>query len=168
MFHHALKATADFLTGAHLAVTAQKLQHSMQRSIDAVPVQDAWIEMDDLLGFLRPLIAHSTVEAMCGTYFVRRFPDFVENFYEFNGQVHKLLYGWPRFLLPRAWYARERCISILKEWRATAIERDFDGNGMMTARWRYFSAMSGMSDYGIACQDLGILWGYVAHSSLNN
>ena len=34
----------------------------------------------------------------------------------------------------------------------------------MTRRWSYISKMSGMSDYGIACQDLGILWGMFSNS----
>ena len=159
VFHHAFKATADYLTGPHMLITARNFQRAMQKRISMVPIQDRWTEMDDLLGFLRPLIAQSTVEAICGQTFVKRYPNFVENFYEFNGKVHAFLYGWPGFFMPKASRARERCISVLKDWRATTSEKDFDGNGMMTARWRYFSKMSGMSDYGVACQDLGILWG---------
>ncbi|KAL9596990.1 MAG: hypothetical protein Q9179_004425 [Wetmoreana sp. 5 TL-2023] len=164
VFHHAFKATANFLTGIHLNATAQNFQAALQRRIENVPVQQDWVEMDDLLGFLRPLIACSTVEAICGPTFLRRFPDFVENFYEFNGKVHKLLYGWPGFLMPRVWRARERCIAILQQWRATTSEQDFDGNGMMLRRWSFFSKMQGMSDYGVACQDLGILWGMFSNS----
>ena len=55
------------------------------------------MEKDDLLAFLRPLIAQSAVEAICGRTFVDMYPDFVKSFYEFNGKVHKLLYGWPGF-----------------------------------------------------------------------
>ncbi|KAL8722175.1 MAG: hypothetical protein Q9181_007544, partial [Wetmoreana brouardii] len=164
VFHNAFKATTDFLTSTHLNATAQNFQAALQRRIENIPVQQDWVEMDDLLGFLRPLIACSTVEAICGLTFLRRFPDFVEIFYGFNGKVHKILYAWPDFLMPRACRARERCIAIMQEWRATTSEQDFDRNGMMLRRWSYFSKMQGMSDYGVACHDLGILWGMLSNS----
>ncbi|KAL8692082.1 MAG: hypothetical protein Q9218_002811 [Villophora microphyllina] len=164
VFHQAFKATADLLTGSHLNLTSQNFQAAMMKGIDDVPVQQEWVEMNDLFGFLRPLIAHATVEAVCGKAFVERFPDFVENFYDFNSKATSFLYGWPAFLMPRANRGRERCIAIMREWRKTHDELNFHGNGMVLRRWSYFSKMQGMSEYGVACQDLGILWGMFSNS----
>ncbi|KAI4247292.1 MAG: hypothetical protein LQ352_006198, partial [Teloschistes flavicans] len=159
IFHHMFKATADTLTGANLNATASKFQVAMKRRIEELPIQHEWVEMDDLFGFLRPLIANATIEAVCGTAFINQYPDFAENFYGFNDKATSFLYGWPGFLMPRANRGRERCIAIMQEWRRTFDEQDFDGNPMMIHRWRYFSKMQGMSDYGVACQDVGIVWG---------
>ena len=115
--------------------------------------------MDDLQLFLRPLIAKSTVEAICGATFLRQHPDFVENFYEFNSKVFSFLQGWPKFMLPKAARARECCIEILRQFRKEHDEHNFDGNAMMLRRWSYFSKMQGLSEYAVACSDLVILWG---------
>ncbi|KAL9577889.1 MAG: hypothetical protein Q9212_006081, partial [Teloschistes hypoglaucus] len=159
IFHHMFKATVDTLTGVNLNVTASKFQLAMKRRIEEAPIQQEWVEMDDLFDFLRPLIANATVEAVCGTAFVEKYPDFVENFYAFNDKATTLLYGWPGFLMPRANRGRERCIAIMQEWRRTFDEQAFDGNPMMLHRWSYFSKVEGMSEYGVACQDVGIVWG---------
>ncbi|KAL8639944.1 MAG: hypothetical protein Q9228_003084 [Teloschistes exilis] len=159
IFHHMFKATADTLAGANLNTTASKFQIAMKRRIEEAPVQQEWLEMDDLFGFLRPLIANATVEAVCGTAFVEKYPDFVENFYAFNDKATSFLYGWPGFLMPRANRGRERCIAIMQEWRRTFDAQGFDGNPMMLHRWSYFSKIKGMSGYGVACQDVGIVWG---------
>lgn len=163
VFYLMHKATVDCLAGLHITIAAQKFQVALQRSIEAVPVQDKWVEMDDLFSFLRPLISHSTVEAMCGANFLHMFPDFLDNFWSFNSRMPKLLQGWPRWMMPKAWRARDQCVSTMKKWRKMSdnanFEENFDGNAMILRRWSYFSKMQGLSEDGIACSDLGILWG---------
>ena len=133
--------------------------HSRKERIVAVPVQDEWIKMDDLFSFLRPLISYSTIEAMCGASFLREFPDFADSFWNFNSKMPILLQGWPRWMMPKTWQARDRCISTMKQWRKTCDKENFDGNAMILRRWSYFSKMQGLSEDGVACSDLGILWG---------
>ena len=159
VFYLMHKATVDCLAGSHLTIAAQRFQVALERRIVAVPVQEEWMEMDDLFSFLLPLISYSTIEAMCGATFLQMFPEFVDNFWHFNTQMPKLLQGWPRWMMPKAWSARDRCISIMKKWRQICDTENFDGNAMMVRRWSYFSKMQGLSEHGVACSDLGILWG---------
>ena len=159
VFHLMHKATLDCLAGSHMMIAGERFQVALKRRIEAVPVQDRWVEMDDLFSFLKPLVSYSTIEAMCGPSFLRNFPEFGENFWHFNSSMPKLLQGWPRWTMPKAWQARDRCTSMMKEWRRISNEDNFDGNAMILRRWSYFSKMQGLSDDGIAKSDLGILWG---------
>ena len=158
VFYLIHKATVDCLGGSHLTIAAQNFQHALQKNIEASPITDEWIEMDDLFIFMQPLISRSTVEAICGPKFLQQFPEFVGDFWNFNRRVPKLLQGWPRCMMPKAWQARDRCIETMKIWRKLCNE-DFDGNAMILRRWSYFSRMKGLSEHGVACSDLGILWG---------
>ena len=153
-----LKTTADYLSGPHLTATAQKYQAAMKSQVDSLPVGDDWVEMDDLFNFARRLIANSTVETMLGSSFLSQFPDFVDSFYTYNNRIRRFLQGWPRFLLPKAWCARKRCIEIMRQWRKTVNVHDFDGSPMMLKRWTWFEKWN-ISDDAIAASDLGILWG---------
>ena len=155
------RAVLHGLAGSNITIAGQKFQAALQRRIDAVPVQDEWIEMDDLFGFLLPLISNSTIETICGTNFLKVFPDFVEYFWSYNSKMPKLLQGWPRWTMPKIWQARDRCISIMKEWRRISNNENFDGNAMYQRRWDFFSKIQGLSDDGAASSDLGILWAYV-------
>ncbi|KAL8657482.1 MAG: hypothetical protein Q9226_001876 [Calogaya cf. arnoldii] len=154
-----LKNTAEYLSGGNLTATAQRYQTAMRSQLASVPVEDEWIEMDDLFSFARRVVANSTCETMLGAKFLAQFPDFVDNFYAYNSRIRRLLQGWPRLLIPRAWGARERCIEIMRQWRKTLNVEEFDGSPMMLKRWSIFEKWN-ISDDAIAAQDLGILWGY--------
>ncbi|KAL8772128.1 MAG: hypothetical protein Q9209_002563 [Squamulea sp. 1 TL-2023] len=164
IFYLMHKATVDCLAGSHLTIAAQSFEGALRRRIHSVPVQDEWVQMDDLFEFLRPLISGSTVEAMCGAKFLEAFPEFVDTFWTFNDEMPRLLQGWPRWIIPRAWQARDRCVSMMRQWRKIANKENFDGNGMIQRRWSYFSKMQGLSQDAVACSDLGILWGMNSNS----
>ena len=66
VFYLMHKATVDCLAGSHMTIAAQKFQTALGRRIAAVPVQEEWMEMEDLYSFLRPLVSLSTIDAMCG------------------------------------------------------------------------------------------------------
>lgn len=159
VFYLMHKATVDCLAGSHLTIAAQKFHAALTSRIGELPITDEWVEMEDLHSFLLPLISYSTVQAMCGAQFLQMFPEFVGDFWNFNTKMPKLLQGWPRWMMPTAWKARDRCIATMKKWRMLCKEDNFDGNAMIPRRWSYFSKMQGISAHGVACSDLGILWG---------
>ena len=160
-FYLNYKATVDFLTGSHLTVTAQRYQTALNRRIEVVPIQDKWVDLDDLFSFLRPLIFDSSIETMCGVNFLRTFPDFVDNFWKFNDRMSRLLQGWPRWMIPKTWRARDRCISLMKQWRKMSLEKQSNAHPFFLRRWSDFSKMRGFSEDGAASSDLGVLWAYV-------
>ena len=164
VFYLMHKATVDCLAGSHLVSSASSFQVALEKQIKNAPIGNEWLEMPDLFAFLQPYISHSTIEAMCGPNFVSDFPKFVEDFWRFNSNMPKLLQGWPRWLAPKAWQARDRCIATMATWRRMNLQNlhHFSGNKMIPTRWDYFSKMQGISDNGIACSDLGILWGSVS------
>ena len=156
------KSSTDFLSGPHLLAAGLNLETALRSRLERSSVTTEWIEMDDLYDFVRSFVSPATVQAMCGARFVERFPDFVEKFWKLNGQLPRFLEGWTRLFLPRAWDSREACISNLQEWRDIAQkDEQYNGHGMMTRRWQYFSKMEAFSSRAVACSDLGILWGFV-------
>lgn len=167
VFYLMHKATVDCLAGPHLALTSRDFQTALKKRIAEVPIGDDWMTMPDLYAWLRPHISHATVKAMCGSLFLQLSPTFVEDFWNFDKAMPKLLQGWPRWMNPSAWKAREKCIDGMRRWRKLSDGRNpssvtdaaFSGNEMIRARWRYFSKMDGLSDEGVASSDLGILWG---------
>ena len=56
VFYPMHKATGDCLAGSHLTIAAQKFQLGLKRRIENVAVTNELVEMDDVYGFLRPLI----------------------------------------------------------------------------------------------------------------
>ena len=163
-----MKTIGDHLSGSGLAKTATRFQGAMGRQIQAVEfgrgveerVGDEWVEMDDFVGFVRGLVARAMCDTMLGSKFLAEFPDFVDCFNTYNDRIRRFLLGCPRFLIPRAWAARKRCIEIMRLWKK-GVEADtasFDGSPMMVKRWEYFEKW-GISEYAIASLDLGILWG---------
>ena len=152
------KATMDCLAGPHLTITGQKFQTALNGRIGALPITNEWVEMDDLFSFLRTLISYSALEAMCGVSFLNTFPDFFDNFWRFDGRMPALLNGWPRWIMPKAWQARDRCLSVMKQWRQLSNEENFDGSEFYWRKWSYYSKMQGISKDGVASSDLGFLW----------
>ena len=152
------KATVDCLTGSHLTITGQRFQTALVRRIRTLPIEDTWVEMGDLFGFLHSLISYSAIDAMCGLSFLERFPDFFDDFWQFDGRIPTLLNGWPRWMIPKAWQARDRCLSAMKQWRQSSNEDNFDGNEFYWRKWSYYSKMQGISDDGVASSDIGFLW----------
>lgn len=164
VFHLVHKATADNLAGAGLKISVQRFKNALMQHVEASPITEEWVEMVDLFDFVRPFISRSTIEAMCGPDFFRMFPEFFDDFWCFNVNMPKFLHGCPRWMMPKAWGARDRCIAVMKKWRNDVQGKDnFDGNAMLSQRWAGFSKMQGLSEHGVACSDVGILWGYVIH-----
>jgi hypothetical protein len=169
VFYLMHKATVDCLAGSHVRVAARKFEKALWDQIETkFSTTTEWIEMNDLFEFIRPLISRATIQAMCGATFLRVFPEFFEKFWNFNEDMPKLLQGWPRWMMPKAWRARDLCIAIMKKWRklhdTQTSDSDggtFDGSAMILRRWSYFSKMQELSEHGVACSDLGILWGQV-------
>lgn len=160
VFHLVHKAVADNLSGPGLKISAQRFKDALVQHIEASPITEEWVEMDDLFGFVRPFISRSTIQAMCGDDFFRMYPEFFDDFWYFNVSMPKLLHRYPRWMVPKAWQARDRCIAVMKKWRKEVEGTDdFQGNGMISQRWAFFSKIQGLSDDGVAASDVGILWG---------
>lgn len=157
--HHLMhRATIDSLTGPNLIITGQSLQTALRRRIKTLPIKDKWVEMDDLFSFIHPLISYSVIETICGVSFLKSFPDFFADFWHFDGRMPTILNNWPRWIIPKAWQARDRCLSAMKQWRQQSNQENFDGNGFYWRKWSYYSKMQGISDDGVASSDIGFLW----------
>ena len=152
------KSIIHGLSGSQLVIAGQKFQAALKRRTDAVSVQDEWVEMDDLYSFLLPLISNATFEAICGARFLTLFPHFVADFWTFHSKMPRLIQGWPRWTMSKTWQARDRCLSVMKEWRRVSDNENFDGNPLYQRRWGLFSEVHGLSEDAAASNDLGVLW----------
>ena len=86
----------------------------MTKQLDAVPVDHEWVEMDDLISFVRHHVASATVDVLLGSGFTAQFPDFIDNFYLFNSKTQRFAMSWPKFLLRKECRTRNRCIEMMR------------------------------------------------------
>ena len=161
VLHYIHKSIAETLSGPQLTIAAQRFKDALVSQTKASPITGEWVEMEDLFTFVQPMISRSTFQAMCGASFLQKFPEYYEDFWYFNQNMPKFLHRFPRWIIPRAWQARDRCFAAMKKWRKMCQEEGdaSEAGAMIQQRWSYFSKMQGLSEDGVARSDVGILWG---------
>ena len=170
--HHIThKTTVELLAGKHLKSLARSFQHILKKRVSNLEVGSDWIDMPDLLSLLQSHMFSAAVEGMCGPYFLSLNPDFAQNFWDFDGYMPCILKGYPRFLKPAAWQARDKCLASVKKWHTYLKQHDphglvdmenvqdpYYGTTLMRARQNYSLKMKAMTADAIASADLGLIW----------
>lgn len=160
VFLAVFKSIVDTLSGPQLTIAAQRFKDALVSQIEASPITGEWVEMDDLFAFVQPLISRSTFQTICGASFLQKFPEYYDDFWYFNRYMPNFLHRFPRWIIPKAWQARDRCIATMKKWRIECQDgTTSEAGAMIQERWKYFSKMEGLSEDGVARSDVGILWG---------
>ena len=125
----------------------------------------------DLYAFLYNVIFPTQIEILFGTSFLTLHPNFVSDFREFHQGLAYLLRGYPRWLVPKAWDARERCLTSIKKWHAYVQEQQPDktslshedrsfkyGSQFISARQEMHSKIEALDADDIASSELGVIW----------
>jgi cytochrome P450 len=132
---------------------------------------DEWVEVPDLLSWLRRDMLRAAMEAQCGESPFRLNDDFDRDFWAFDEAMPTLLKETPRWLAPRAWASRDKMVANLRRWLEHADQR-FDwtdedqveagweplyGSRLVRGRQRLFRDTNGSKEAD-ANQQLGLLW----------
>ncbi|KAI1413417.1 cytochrome P450 [Hypoxylon sp. FL1857] len=82
-----------------------------------------------LYDFMKTAMAESAIKAMFGTVLLEANPDLIKCYWEFDEIAGILVWGLPRFLIPRAYNVRERLHNMTKRQTEIAY-KEFDWDGV--------------------------------------
>lgn len=116
----------------------------------------------------------STVRSIFGEAILEMNPSFVQDFWSFDRHIPSLAKGCPRWLVPQAYAARDRCLAAVRRWhdlirrhpyRSSGKEDDerwdaVHGDPIMRFRRDFHNKIPEMDPAAQAAEDLGFIWGY--------
>ena len=171
IWFHTHDSAAIYLSGLHLKPLVADFQHRLGSRMDSITLDDQRMEFADLYGFLYDLLSPTQIDTLFGTSFLAMNPNFAFDFREFHRGLPYLLRGYPRWLSPKAWDARERCLESIKGWHAFCREKKrtgevqsdeertlFYGSRYIENRQAMHSKMKALDADAIASSELGVIW----------
>ena len=167
--HHRL--VLKQLSGNSLTGMTTRFLDVLDREFRAYDIGDQWIQIPDLFSWLENAVFTASVESLCGSEIFRICPDIVDDYRGFYQAAPTLLKGLPRYLSPKAYKKRDRFISSLKKWHRAAQENEplkafgeeeegwdkWWGSLFVKQRKSLVLAMDGMTDEGMACDDVALI-----------
>jgi hypothetical protein len=109
---------------------------------------------------------------MFGQYILTLNPTLCKDFWLFDKYFAYLAKGYPRWMNPSEYRARDKCLAAVKKWHGFVREHCEDsqcepdsgydpkfGAEIMRYRQRMWSKMDAMDVDAAASEDLGFLWG---------
>ena len=164
-------SVARLLTGPGLKPLADRFtKNLMIRLSKSEYLNQEWSELPDLFAFMQHQLFPAAVEAMCGELLFSVNPKFVGDFWAFNKGLPYLAKGYPRWMVPSAYRARDTVLNGLKKWHLAIVSKlkcppiamdewspDF---GVELVRFRHdaWSKMPLMNEDAAATEDLGMIW----------
>ena len=164
-------SVATFLTGEGLKPFARRYTTNLtERLLKTSSIREEWSSFPDLFAFMQAELFPAAVEAMCGQELLSMNPTFVEDFWAFNKVLPGLAKGYPQWLFPGLYRARDKCLDSLKRWHEVIWTHfdepagDFKGwnsvYGTEFVKFRHimWSKMPRMNADAAATEDLGLIW----------
>ena len=164
-------SVAKLLTGVGLKPLCDRFTRNLSRRLlTNASVSMEWVEHPDLFAFMQDELLVPAVEAVWGTKIFAVNPNFSRDLWNFSRGIPYLAKGYPRWLAPYAYSARDRCLENVKQWhRAVSFDLETPIQGMdrwnpeygtefVKYRHRMWSQMPRMNDDVMATEDLGLAW----------
>lgn len=169
--HMTHASVAKFLTGVGLKPLCDRFTRNLsQRLLVTESVGLEWVEHSDLFAFMQNELLTPAMEAMWGTKIFSMKPDFGQDIWQFSQGLPYLAKGYPRWLAPSAYKARDKCLQSVKQWHSSisaSLETPAQGmdrwnpeygTELVKQRHRMWSRMPQMNADAIASEDLGMMW----------
>ena len=168
MTHESVK---KLLTGPGFKHSCDRYTRNLsQRLLENSLIGSEWVKHSDLFEFFQTELFPAAVEAMWGTKIFALNPGFVQDMWEYSRGLPYLAKGYPWWLAPSAFRARDKCIESIKHWH-TAIASNLDtplqgmdqwnadyGTEFVKYRHQAWSKMDRMNADAMASEDLGMIW----------
>ncbi|KAI4227187.1 MAG: hypothetical protein LQ349_006761 [Xanthoria aureola] len=164
-------SVARLLTGPGLKPLADRFtKNLMIRLSKSEYLNQEWSDLPDLFAFMQQQLFPAAVEAMCGELLFSVNPKFVGDFWAFNKGLPYLAKGYPRWMVPSAYRARDTVLNGLKKWHLAiaselkcppiAMDEWSPDFGVELVRFRHdaWSKMPLMNEDAAATEDLGMIW----------
>lgn len=167
----AYSLVSTFLTGDGWKPFARRFTTNLaERLLNVDFVRSEWSNLPDLYVFMQTELFHAAVEAMCGQNLLSKNPTFVEDFWAFDKVLPRLAKGYPQWLYPQSYRARDKCLASLKRWHEV-IRTHFNESAVDSKGWNpaygaefvknrhiMWSKMPRMNADAAAAEDLGMIW----------
>ena len=164
-------SVARFLTGPGLRPLSQRFIEHLAEQLSKNCIGHDWESLSDLYSIFQTDVFRAAITSAFGTYILSLTPDFCKDFWAYDGSLPLLAKGFPRWLAPAPYKARDKCLENIKKWHRftkrisqnakCANENDWDpyfGAGVMRYRQELYSKMEAMDSSGVASEDLGLIW----------
>ncbi|ROT42879.1 cytochrome P450, partial [Sodiomyces alkalinus F11] len=170
---HQTRSAQKFLASPFLEPLSQRFVDMLHRHVEALEIGDDWVEHPDLFKFLQVTVSRANIEAIMGTKITELNPTMVEDFWRAKRYSHLYFKGFPRWLVPKAFAARDRVLESIQKWHAYAFansdhtntgpkDPDWEpifGSKYVKARLQYMLGMKPLDDRVRACEDWGLMFG---------
>ena len=144
----------------------------MIQRFEASGMGDHWIEMPNFYKFFRDTASRASIEAVCGSAIFELTPNLCDLLWDFDASASTLVAGLPRWMIPRAFAARDRMIQASIKWHRYANEHlnytgtspgdpewdPYFGSKLVKRRKEYMKDMDLVDEYCVAAEDLGLLF----------
>lgn len=167
--HHTM---SKYISGPRLKLLATRYTEKFCQSLQNLEIRDEWTRIPSLYQFLQHHIFSSAVKSIFGNALLELNPNLIDDFWAFDDAISDLAKGYPRWMIPGAYAARDRCLAAVTKWhevvRSTPYVSDSDdeeawdplhGDGIMRIRRNYQSKCKEMDVAAQASEDLGFIWG---------
>ncbi|RAQ99500.1 cytochrome p450 [Stemphylium lycopersici] len=160
-------------TGSNLGMLDKRLFDTLKASIEEsmkTTARDEWKEIPDLFAFLQHHVTHAIATTLLGSSLIASYPGIVDDLWIHIEATDQFFMGLPRFVIPKAYAARDRILSNIGSWTAKSedlrrqnkVNTTWDpvaGSGLLQEREALYGAMPGHGVEGRSAQTLGLLYG---------
>ncbi|KAL2829466.1 cytochrome P450 [Aspergillus cavernicola] len=160
IYHHQHLQAHRFLTGEALRRLTERFMETLSGDLhtDTTIGADQWVEGPDFFVFWKNCIFRAAVKALFGSHLLSLNPSFEVDFWEYVDATPTLAKGVPKWLVPKAYAARDRVIAAIKRWhRFAAAHSDYRENGSDKPDWDEYWGSSWLKSRQQFGRDTGIL-----------
>ncbi|KAI2615586.1 hypothetical protein GGR54DRAFT_257648 [Hypoxylon sp. NC1633] len=118
-------------------------------------------------------VSPANIEAMMGSKILKLNPTLIEDFWAAKAFAPEYFQGWPRWLAPKIFRARDRVIDAIRKWHEYAFahgdhtntgprDPDWDsvwGSKYAKVRQQFMLKMTPLTPYVRAAEDWGLMFG---------
>ncbi|KAK8053218.1 cytochrome P450 [Apiospora saccharicola] len=162
----------EFLSGTHLQSLSKRYLANISHNSDQLNIQENWVRFPDLFVFLQGLVTPAAIEALMGAKIFEVNPNIVDDFWYFERGAPRFLRGFPRWLMPSRYRARDRIFDTMKKLDELAAQQDLSrlapddpewepylGSKFLRARHEYSNLRATLPAKTKAWEKMGILFG---------
>lgn len=157
LYHHQHQAAHRFLTGEALRRMTDRFMRFLSEELHHdTTVSREWLEFPDLYEFWKSRIFHAATKALFGPCLLSLNPNFEQDFWEYVDSTPTLMKSLPRWMVPRAYDARDRVFTAVKTWhRFARVHSDYRKNTPEDPEWDEFWGSAWIKVRQQFCQDTG-------------
>lgn len=173
ILYHQTHTAQKFLASPSLDTMAQRYLRTLHHSIEALHIGTDWVEYPDLYKFCQMTVSRANIEAMTGSKILKLNPNLVADFWDAKQFAPDYFRGWPRWLVPKAFSARDRVIEAIRKWHDYAFANgDYTNTGSQDPDWdpvwgskyakvrqQYMLNMKPLTSRVRAAEDWGLMFG---------